>query len=73
MAQGSAFFAARCVRMAAAAMALATVIAAALTATSPAALSCDKVAAPSGSDSAPGTLESPYRTAQKLADSQARR
>ena len=32
-------------------------------------MSCDKVAAPSGSDSAAGTAASPYRTAQKLADS----
>jgi len=36
---------------------------------SPAATSCDKVAAPSGSDSAAGSAASPYRTAQKLVDS----
>jgi hypothetical protein len=36
---------------------------------SPAAAACDRVAAPAGSDSAAGTVASPYRTAQKLADS----
>src|SRR4051812_24089661 len=30
---------------------------------------CDRVASPSGSDSAAGTLASPYRTAQRLVDS----
>src|SRR3954454_13048718 len=30
---------------------------------------CDKVASPSGSDSAAGTLASPYRTAQKVVES----
>lgn len=34
-----------------------------------AATSCDRVASPSGSDSAAGTLASPYRSATKLADS----
>ncbi len=42
---------------------------AAVGANSPAATSCDKVAAPSGSDSAAGSAASPYRTAQKLVDS----
>ena len=55
--------------MAAAAAAVASVAVAAVTACSPAAVSCDKVAAPSGSDSAPGSVASPYRTPQKLADS----
>ena len=52
-----------------AAVAIAAVVVAAVVANSPAAVSCDKVAAPSGSDSAAGTAASPYRTAQKLADS----
>ncbi len=34
-----------------------------------AATSCDRVASPSGSDAASGTLASPYRSATKLADS----
>ena len=42
---------------------------AAVVGNSPAATSCDKVAAPSGSDSAAGSAASPYRTAQKLVDS----
>ena len=45
------------------------VIVAAVVADSPAATSCDKVASPSGSDSAAGSAASPYRTAQKLVDS----
>ena len=69
MARGSVFHAAARGRMAAAAAAVASVAAAALTASSPAAVSCDKAAAPSGSDSAPGSVSSPYRTPQKLADS----
>ena len=40
-----------------------------LVANSPAAMSCDRVASPSGSDSAAGSVASPYRTAQKLVDS----
>jgi hypothetical protein len=55
--------------MAAAAAALATIGVAAVTASSPAAVSCDRMAAPTGSDSGAGTAASPYRTAQKLADS----
>ena len=69
MAWGSAFYASARGRMAAAAGAIATVAVAALTASSPGAVSCDRVAAPSGSDSAAGTAASPYRTTQKLADS----
>ena len=69
MARGSVFFAAARGRTAAAAAAVAAVGVVALTASSPAAVSCDKVAAPSGSDSAAGSAASPYRTAQKLADS----
>jgi len=52
-----------------AALVTAAVIVAAGVAESPAATSCDKVAAPSGSDSAAGTAAAPYRTAGKLADS----
>ena len=69
MARGSVFHASARGRMAAAAGAIATVAVAALTASSTAAVSCDKVAAPSGSDSAAGLVASPYRTTQKLADS----
>ena len=52
-----------------AALATAAVIVAAGVADSPAATSCDKVAAPSGSDSAAGSAAAPYRTAGKLAGS----
>ena len=52
-----------------AALATAAVIVAAGVADSPAAASCDRVAAPTGSDSAAGTVAAPYRTAGKLADS----
>ena len=69
MAMGSGFFAVPRGRMAAAAAAIAAIAAVGVTASSPAAMSCDKVAAPSGSDSAAGSAASPYRTAQKLADS----
>jgi parallel beta-helix repeat protein len=69
MAWGSVFFASARGRVGAAAGAIAIVAVTALTASSPAASSCDRVAAPSGSDSAAGTVESPYRTTQKLADS----
>ena len=69
MATGSVFFASARGRMAAATAAFATVIAAAAAAGSPAAVSCDKVASTSGSDSAAGSAASPYRTPQKLADS----
>jgi parallel beta-helix repeat protein len=69
MAWESAFYASARGRMAAAAGAIATVAVAALTASSPAAMSCDRVTAPSGSDSAAGTVASPYRTTQRLADS----
>ena len=34
-----------------------------------AATTCDRVASPSGSDGGAGTLQSPYRSAQKLVDS----
>jgi Big-like domain-containing protein/parallel beta helix pectate lyase-like protein len=51
------------------ALSMAAVVVAAVVATSPAATSCDKVAGPSGSDSAAGSAASPYRTAQKLVDS----
>ena len=47
----------------------AAVIVAAMVANSPAATSCDRAASPSGSDSAAGSVASPYRTAQKLVDS----
>jgi hypothetical protein len=47
----------------------AAVIVAAAVANSPAATSCDRAAAPSGSDSAAGSVASPFRTAQKLVDS----
>ena len=69
MAWGSAFSVSARGRLAAAAVAIATVAMAALTASSPAAVSCDRVAAPSGSDSAAGTVAGPYRSTQKLADS----
>ncbi len=52
-----------------AALGTATVIVAAGVADSPAASACDRVAAPSGSDSAAGSAAAPYRTAGKLADS----
>jgi hypothetical protein len=52
-----------------AALFTAAVIVAAGVADSPAATSCDKVAAPSGSDSAAGSAAAPYRTAGKLVDS----
>ena len=52
-----------------AALGTATVIVAAVVADSPAASGCDRVAAPSGSDSAAGSAAAPYRTAGKLADS----
>jgi parallel beta-helix repeat protein len=68
MAWESAFYALARGRMAAAG-AIAAVAVAALSASSPAAVSCDKVAAPSGSDSAAGMVASPYRTTQRLADS----
>jgi hypothetical protein len=55
--------------MAAAGAAIAALAVAGMTASSPAATSCDRVAAPSGSDSAAGTAASPFRTAQMLADS----
>ena len=48
------------------ALATAAVIVAAGVADSPAATSCDKVAAPSGSDSAAGSVAAPYRTAGRL-------
>ena len=69
MARGSAFFASARGRMAAAAAALAALAAVSVVASSPAAVSCDRVAAPSGSDSAAGSATSPFRTAQKLAES----
>ena len=69
MARGSVFFASARGRTAAAAAAFATVVAAAAAAGSPAAVSCDRVASTSGSDSAAGSAASPYRTAQKLVDS----
>ena len=47
----------------------AAVIVAAVVANSPAATSCDRAASPSGSDSATGSVASPFRTAQKLVDS----
>jgi Big-like domain-containing protein/parallel beta helix pectate lyase-like protein len=52
-----------------AALFTAAVIVAAGVADSPAATSCDKVAAPSGSDSAAGSAAAPYRTAGKLVGS----
>ena len=55
--------------MAAAAAGAASIAVVAVTASSPAAVSCDRAAAPSGSDSAAGSVASPYRTPQKLADS----
>jgi hypothetical protein len=51
------------------ALSTAAVLVAAVVANSPAATSCDKVAGPSGFDSAAGSAASPYRTAQKLVDS----
>ena len=51
------------------ALSMAAVVVAAVVASSPAATACDKVAEPSGSDSAAGSAGSPYRTAQKLVDS----
>jgi hypothetical protein len=52
-----------------AALVTTAVIVAVVVADSPAATSCDKVAAPSGSDSAAGSAAAPYRTAGKLAAS----
>jgi hypothetical protein len=68
MARGSVFFGAARGRLAAT-IGIAAIALACATGSSPAALSCDKVASPSGSDSAAGSAASPYRTAQKLADS----
>ena len=69
MARGSVFFASARGRTAAATALVATIVAAGLATGSPAAVSCDKVASTSGSDSAAGSVASPYRTAQKLVDS----
>src|SRR4051812_13462632 len=47
----------------------ATALVCSATAAEAAGAGCSKVAAPAGSDSAAGTLASPYRTAQKLVES----
>jgi hypothetical protein len=52
-----------------AALGTATVIVAAVVVDSPAATACDRVAAPTGSDSAAGSAAAPYRTAGKLVES----